>query len=328
VSCWCMTARATWRTRSMPRRPWWRACDGHTDTHTLAARCHTAHDRVQVILARLDELGLFEGAQADQDGETRRTALRKITIAGAGLATIPTISTILVPTAAQAVSCVMTFTEYAVPTAASNPVGIAAGPDGALWFTENNGNKIGRGDDRLRRRFRHHKASVLVSTPWLWQMTLTCRSTHCHTLQLAVTLRSDTPRVESHLKGKRCLRFRGQSLTSPGVTSFSGVRTSPSLMAQRTARPSGSVCPSQARHSAARVRRTREHGRRQRWLSVDLWRGLRLAGLCLQRGGGVASERCWIDAWLERLGADRAVDVARPSRTGVLEREQRERVRD
>ena len=36
------------------------------------------------------------------------------------------------------------FTEYPIPTAGSNPIGITAGPDGALWFTEGGGNKIGR----------------------------------------------------------------------------------------------------------------------------------------------------------------------------------------
>ena len=36
------------------------------------------------------------------------------------------------------------FTEYTVPTAASAPVIIAAGPDGALWFTEISASKIGR----------------------------------------------------------------------------------------------------------------------------------------------------------------------------------------
>src|ERR1035438_8811512 len=35
------------------------------------------------------------------------------------------------------------ITEYTMPTAGSNPWGIAAGPDGALWFTESVG-KIGR----------------------------------------------------------------------------------------------------------------------------------------------------------------------------------------
>jgi virginiamycin B lyase len=36
------------------------------------------------------------------------------------------------------------FTEYTIPTAGSAPSGITAGPDGALWFTESAGNKIGR----------------------------------------------------------------------------------------------------------------------------------------------------------------------------------------
>src|SRR5438128_1529458 len=34
--------------------------------------------------------------------------------------------------------------EFPLPTTAALPDGIAAGPDGALWFTEFNGNKIGR----------------------------------------------------------------------------------------------------------------------------------------------------------------------------------------
>jgi streptogramin lyase len=34
--------------------------------------------------------------------------------------------------------------QYSVPTAGSGPLGIAAGPDGALWFTEQSGNRIGR----------------------------------------------------------------------------------------------------------------------------------------------------------------------------------------
>jgi streptogramin lyase len=40
----------------------------------------------------------------------------------------------------------VTFTEYPLPTVGSFPFGIAAGPDGNLWFTEDhgNGNKIGR----------------------------------------------------------------------------------------------------------------------------------------------------------------------------------------
>jgi streptogramin lyase len=36
------------------------------------------------------------------------------------------------------------FSEFTLPTAGSGPVVIAAGPDGALWFTEATANKIGR----------------------------------------------------------------------------------------------------------------------------------------------------------------------------------------
>ncbi len=37
-----------------------------------------------------------------------------------------------------------TITEFPIPTAHSFTLGIIAGPDGNLWFTENGGNKIGR----------------------------------------------------------------------------------------------------------------------------------------------------------------------------------------
>ena len=80
----------------------WRACDGHTDSKALAVCCATTHEHVQRTLARLGELGLLEVDQADQDGDTRRDALRKIGIAGVGVATI---SSVLVPIAAAG-SCV------------------------------------------------------------------------------------------------------------------------------------------------------------------------------------------------------------------------------
>jgi virginiamycin B lyase len=44
--------------------------------------------------------------------------------------------------AKQAIS--QTITEFPLPTPGSNPAGITAGPDGALWFTETGANKIGR----------------------------------------------------------------------------------------------------------------------------------------------------------------------------------------
>ncbi len=39
-----------------------------------------------------------------------------------------------------------TFTEYDVPTADSDPLSITLGPDGAMWFTEEDGGQIGRID--------------------------------------------------------------------------------------------------------------------------------------------------------------------------------------
>ena len=76
----------------------WRACDGHADVQTLALRCATTEDEVRATLGRLDELGLLE-----RGGETRRSALVKMTAAGVGLgAGIPTIASIVVPTAAAA----------------------------------------------------------------------------------------------------------------------------------------------------------------------------------------------------------------------------------
>lgn len=35
-------------------------------------------------------------------------------------------------------------TEFPVPTAQSGPFGITVGPDGNLWFTENQANQIGQ----------------------------------------------------------------------------------------------------------------------------------------------------------------------------------------
>ena len=41
-------------------------------------------------------------------------------------------------------SLAQSFTEYPIPTPDSRPFSITTGPDGALWFTEWVGNKIGR----------------------------------------------------------------------------------------------------------------------------------------------------------------------------------------
>jgi streptogramin lyase len=46
--------------------------------------------------------------------------------------------------AATAWGVAPSITEFPIPTAGSQPAGIAAGPDGNLWFAEQLGNKIGR----------------------------------------------------------------------------------------------------------------------------------------------------------------------------------------
>jgi virginiamycin B lyase len=46
--------------------------------------------------------------------------------------------------AAAAPAAAQTITEFPTPRVDSGPIGITAGPDGALWFTENGGNEIGR----------------------------------------------------------------------------------------------------------------------------------------------------------------------------------------
>src|SRR5438477_190901 len=43
-----------------------------------------------------------------------------------------------------AVASGQTITEFSIPTGSSRPIGIAAGSDGALWFTGQTGNEIGR----------------------------------------------------------------------------------------------------------------------------------------------------------------------------------------
>ncbi len=46
--------------------------------------------------------------------------------------------------AVQPAFAALAFIQYPVPTPNSTPVGITAGPDGSLWFTELDGNNIGR----------------------------------------------------------------------------------------------------------------------------------------------------------------------------------------
>src|SRR5438093_745746 len=57
---------------------------------------------------------------------------------------IPLTIILLVSEAAPGQAAGQRISEYPVPTPGSYPYGITAGPDGNLWFTEANGNKIGR----------------------------------------------------------------------------------------------------------------------------------------------------------------------------------------
>ena len=57
---------------------------------------------------------------------------------GVLLSFLALLAVVALPATAQAV------TEFPVPTPVSQPAGITVGPDGALWFTEENGHKIGR----------------------------------------------------------------------------------------------------------------------------------------------------------------------------------------
>src|SRR6266567_1793722 len=61
-----------------------------------------------------------------------------------GIPASPTASIPASPTASIPASQTKNITEFATSTAGSKPEGITAGPDGNLWFTEFDGNKIGR----------------------------------------------------------------------------------------------------------------------------------------------------------------------------------------
>src|SRR5207245_32718 len=58
-----------------------------------------------------------------------------------GLVSFLAAITVLAPAALATVGRIR---EFHIPTAFSEPAGIAAGPDGNLWFTEGGGNNVGR----------------------------------------------------------------------------------------------------------------------------------------------------------------------------------------
>ena len=82
---------------------------------------------------------------------------------------------------------------YPLPTAMSQPQGIAVGPDGALWFTESYGNKIGR--ITTTGAVTEYPVLTAGSKPWaitagygaLWFTELTANQIGCITLEGVIT---------------------------------------------------------------------------------------------------------------------------------------------
>src|SRR5215203_2454606 len=64
-------------------------------------------------------------------------------ILGQALVVLASLAAILLP-GARLVRAQALTNEFPIPTANSRPAGITTGPDGALWFTERGGDKIGR----------------------------------------------------------------------------------------------------------------------------------------------------------------------------------------
>jgi virginiamycin B lyase len=82
--------------------------------------------------------GCFEEQRIMADTTLSPThSFKRTAIFALGLGAIAALA-LAVPAAAQ-----QTVTEYAIPTANAQPRTIAAGPDGNLWFTEQNTNRIG-----------------------------------------------------------------------------------------------------------------------------------------------------------------------------------------
>jgi len=87
----------------------WMLCDGKTSVAEIAVKlgndCESSADEtvVELALSRLQKAGLMEQDPSDSEqmSPSRRAALRKMATAALAL---PVVTTILVPTAAQAVS--------------------------------------------------------------------------------------------------------------------------------------------------------------------------------------------------------------------------------
>lgn len=81
---------------------------------------------------------------AGNQGSGRRRGYGRRSRSRAGLLLPSLVGLLAVVLLLPATAAAATVTEYEIPTATSQPTGITVGPDGALWFTEENGHKIAR----------------------------------------------------------------------------------------------------------------------------------------------------------------------------------------
>jgi virginiamycin B lyase len=79
---------------------------------------------------------------------------------------------VVVVAALGARSAALTITEFSVPTAPSSPVGVTAGPDGNLWFTDSGGTgKIGK--VTTTGTFREYVVPTVPSAPYSTPYSIT-----------------------------------------------------------------------------------------------------------------------------------------------------------
>ncbi len=134
--------RARWRPRARPSRPSGRRSSSSTTTTKASAKpwlgfCR-AHRHRTVILHEQPDKGqtVIETVSRSTRLVALRTAVTVVLLAGFTVG--------LVPIGGASGTAVSSITEYPVPTVNANPFGIAAGPDGNLWFTEPGAGKVAK----------------------------------------------------------------------------------------------------------------------------------------------------------------------------------------
>lgn len=133
----------------------WRACDGTSDLASIAAQSGLPARRVEQLLGQLDALALLE-PRRQSSLETRRVVLRRAVVLGVGIGVgLPAISSVLVPTAAEAFDSPQ---QAVSPEAGSGQGGSAEGqpaagrPGGAVLAERRSGGTPQPRDRPSRRR--------------------------------------------------------------------------------------------------------------------------------------------------------------------------------